>query len=140
MFFHPKCVFQQLFFSQFIFCQWSFSRHILDIILTSCVDVDMIYAIWHQHNQVYWCHNHDIDQMLTSTLRYKVMTLHFFFVIALQGIAHLTHWVWIACYHLQHAGLYIANSLKSWPAVPTETMDGRISLCENIKWESNQPK
>ena len=40
--FQPKFV-----FTDFV-CQWSFSRHILDIILTSCVDVS-IFAIWHKH-------------------------------------------------------------------------------------------
>ena len=42
--FHPKFLFN-------ICCgQWSFSRHIRDIILTSRVHVHMIFAIWHQQH------------------------------------------------------------------------------------------
>ena len=43
-FFSAKICFHNL------FGQWSFTRHILDIILTSCVDVHIICAIWHQQD------------------------------------------------------------------------------------------
>ena len=46
--FHPKYFFNQHFLSPIFCCQWSFSRPILDIILSSCVDVYVLFAIWHQ--------------------------------------------------------------------------------------------
>ena len=52
-----QIVFQPTLFCQWSFCQWSFSRHILAIRLTSCVDVHILFAIWHQKDVKIrsWC-------------------------------------------------------------------------------------
>ena len=46
-FFNQPFLQPKVYFINFI-CQYSFSRHIRDIILTSCVDGHMIFAIWYQ--------------------------------------------------------------------------------------------
>ena len=108
-FFQPKSFFNQnifstkIFFTQFL-VQWSFSQHILDIILTSCANVHIVAILtwttcqsqgyWHRANL--WCPL-EVGVPTGTIVLLLRYSLHFSHKTSPSMIRAIYGWIWFSC-------------------------------------------